>query len=269
MLEQARAHPSLPTGDGSEYDKEDAEHARRQRLGATSSSRFLSVGVDNQVTWPNKELLIEFDRYKLVLMPKTKDHVQSIHVDLHANRLGAEEATTVINRFLSLMTWCALRINGSSIATFRPPRRRNVLSRFYREARNAEQNFMISYAVLNYYKIIEIRHSDGPQTRAWFAKNFPAVRDDPHDQHGIAEFLAACGNVPPERYIYDACRLATAHASHKHSSDPDDTSELGRLHNAADVLRRLARHFISAELGVSDSPLTDEIQAKTTQAGMP
>src|SRR3546814_12520782 len=37
---------------------------------------------------------------------KTKDHVQSIHIDLHANRLSMEEARTVINRFLSLMTWC-------------------------------------------------------------------------------------------------------------------------------------------------------------------
>src|SRR3546814_18303966 len=39
-------------------------------------------------------------------MPKTKDHVQSIHIVLHANRLSMEEARTVINRFLSLMTWC-------------------------------------------------------------------------------------------------------------------------------------------------------------------
>ena len=37
-------------------------------------------------------------------------------------------------------------------------------------------------------------------------------------------------------------------------SDPDDTRELRRLHNAADVMRRLARRFISLELCVSDSP---------------
>src|SRR3546814_10684685 len=94
-----------PIGDGSEYDKADAEKARRERLGATPSSYFLNIGVDNQVTWPREETLITFDRYKLVLMPKTKDHVQSIHIDLHANRLSMEEARTVINRLLSLMTW--------------------------------------------------------------------------------------------------------------------------------------------------------------------
>jgi len=124
----------------------------------------------------------------------------------------------------------------------------------YREARNAEQNFMIGYAVLNYYKVIEIRYPRGPDARDWIARNFPPVRDDPHDQHGIPKFLAACGSEPPERYIYHACRVAVAHASPDYPSDPDDAGELRRLHNAADVIRRLARRFISMELGVSNSP---------------
>ena len=102
----ARAHPTLPTGDGSEYDKEDAERARRERLVVTSSSRFLNIGVDNQFTWTLNETLVEFDRYKFVLMPKTAQHVQSIHGDLHANKVNTEEAMTIINRFLSLLTWC-------------------------------------------------------------------------------------------------------------------------------------------------------------------
>ena len=43
-------HPSPPLGDRSEYDKEDAEQARRERLGVTPSSHYLNIGVDNQVT---------------------------------------------------------------------------------------------------------------------------------------------------------------------------------------------------------------------------
>src|SRR3546814_20039796 len=93
-----------PIGDGSEYDKADAEKARRERLGATPSSYFLNIGVDNQVTWPREETLITFDRYKLVLMPKTKDHVQSIHIDLHANRLSMEEARPVIKERKSVVS---------------------------------------------------------------------------------------------------------------------------------------------------------------------
>ena len=49
-IDDTRAHPSPPLGDGSEYDKEDAEKARRERLGVTPSSHYLNIGVDNQVT---------------------------------------------------------------------------------------------------------------------------------------------------------------------------------------------------------------------------
>jgi hypothetical protein len=279
-IDTVRAYPS-PVGDGSEYDKEDAEHERRLRLGATPSSRFLNIGVDNQVTWPREEMLIEFDRYKLVLMPKTKEYVQSIHVDLHANRLSAEGARTVINRFLSLLTWCDDQYaiaqdgwSGNPIPVAVPKRdlafttahqwvfRRDIPTSpdvqralaLYREARNAEQNFMISYAVLNYYKIIEIHHERGPASTRWVAANLPVILGDPRNQQIVEKFLTACGEEKPEIYIYKACRVAVAHASLDYRSDPDELTELRRLHNAADIMRPLARRFISHELGVSESP---------------
>lgn len=278
---EARAYPLPPIGDGSEYDKHDAAKARRKRLGATRSSRFLNIGVDNQVTWPLEETLIDFDCYKLVLMPKTADNVQSIHIDLHTNELTNEEAMTVINRFLSLMTWCDDQFaiaqggwSGNPIPVAVPKRNlaftttqqwlfsrsipiteeeRRALA-LYREARNAEQNFMISYAVLNYYKIIEIRHHGSPASIRWVADNLPVVLNDPSDQHGVETFLSACGQEKPETYIYAACRVAVAHVSPNRPSDPDDLVELRRLHNAADIMRRLARRFITVELGVSERP---------------
>jgi hypothetical protein len=276
----ARAFPAPQIGDGSEYDKEDAERARFQRLGVTPSSHYLNIGVDNQVTWPREEMLIEFDRYKLVLMPKTKDKVQSIHVDLHANRLSAEDALTVINRFLSLLTWCddqyAIAQDGWSgnpvpvavskrdlafatthqwvfdrkIPESDDTRRALAL---YREARNAEQNFMVSYAVLNYFKVLEVRYPEGKDIRPWIARTFPAVRAR-EDERALKPFLDACGEEPVEQYLWKACRLAVAHVREKHPSDPDVAEELTRLHHAADVMRMLARHFIGVELGVSDSP---------------
>ena len=290
-IDHARAYPSPLIGDGSEYDKEDAEKGRRERLGATPMSRFLNIGIDNQVTWPNKEMLIKFDHYNFVLMPKTKDHVQSIHIDLHANRLSMEDAMTVINRFLSLLTWCDDQFaiaqegwSGNPVPVAVPKRDlafttasywvfnrgipvseevRRALA-LYREARNAEQNFLISYAVLNYYKIIEIHHQRKPASKKWVGDNLPAILKDPHDQDGIAAFLAACGTENPEVYIYDACRVAVAHASLNRPSDPDEFAELRRLHNAADVMRRLARRFISVDLGFSDSPFGETETAQGT-----
>ena len=67
-------------------------------------------------------------------------------------------------------------------------------------------------------------------------------------------FEKACGTERPHDYLYRACRTAVAHANKPFSSDPDDLSELRRLHVAADILRELARRFIRFELGVSDCP---------------
>jgi hypothetical protein len=96
-----------PAGDGCEYDDEDANRARLQALGVVNGSRFLNIGIDTQTTWPKQETLVEFDQYKLVLMPKTATNTQSVHVDLFVNRLSDAEAVTVVNRFLSVMAWCS------------------------------------------------------------------------------------------------------------------------------------------------------------------
>jgi hypothetical protein len=48
----------------------------------------------------------------------------------------------------------------------------------YREARNAQQNFMISYAVLNYYKVVEIGHKGRGDVKNWFRDTHTHSRCD-------------------------------------------------------------------------------------------
>jgi hypothetical protein len=277
----ARAFGHPPASDGSEYVAEEAEERRRKALGVRKGSYYLNMGVDNQVTWPKKETLITFDQYTMVLLPKTKENVQSISMDLTANKISMEEATTVMNRFLSVLAWCddkfAVLQNGWAGNPIPVPVPRRdlafttthhwVLDRqipktdearralaIYREARNAEQNFLVSYAVLSYYKIIELRHPDPGDATAWLKTNFPAASGDiPKDV--LARFDAERGTVSPEDHINRAYRIAVAHATPKKTqpSDPDSLGEVRRLHTAADVLRPLARHFIRNELSVSDS----------------
>jgi hypothetical protein len=104
--EMAECFVAPPEGDGSEYNAEEAERERYRKLDVRNNSRFLNVGVDNQVTWPKEEKLVKFDRYHLVLMPKSAENVQSVHLDLVANQLDEHQAMTIINRFLSVMVWC-------------------------------------------------------------------------------------------------------------------------------------------------------------------
>ena len=87
----AATHATPPDPDeGWEYDEEDIESARLAKLEVRRGAHFLNVGVDNQVTWPKDATTVKFDRYQIVMLPKTKDHVQSVHVDLTANRLSLE-----------------------------------------------------------------------------------------------------------------------------------------------------------------------------------
>ena len=271
-----RAERSL--GDGSEYDAEDAEQLRRQRLGVQSHSRYLMIGVDNQVTWPKEEKLVKFDRFTMVLMPKTDNYVQSISIDLSANGLSMQDARTVVNRFLSLMTWCydqfaisqpgwagnpvpvpvprrdlAFSTATSWVFDRKMPTDKDVQRALalYREARNAEQNYFVSYAVLNYYKILEIRHE---KTIKWIEDVFPLIEKE--IRAPVArEFHAERGSLSIGKHIVAYYRTAVAHALQRTvKSDPDHVEEIYRLHNAAEILRALARHLISTELKVSDSP---------------
>lgn len=269
-----------PLGDGSEYDAEEVRQKRYEVLGVQNGSRFLNVGVDTQVTWPKQETLVRFDQYHLVLMPKTKEYTQSIHIDLHTNQLTDKQGLTVINRFLSVLTWCddqfAVAQDGWSgnpvpvpvskrdlaFATAhvwvfdRRISKSDVIRRalaLYREGRNAEEAALGSYAVLSYFKVIEIKYQTGDKAKRWIGRNFALISSSSGSDPQIKHFIAASHGRAPEDYIYEACRVAVAHASTKHPSDADEADEITRLYSASYVLRLLARRLITEELGVSDS----------------
>lgn len=278
-IEMAAHFPAPPAGDGSEYDAEEAQQARDKKLGATAHSRFLNIGIESQVVWPKEEIMVDFDRYKIVLMPMTKENSQSLHVDLMSNRLDDRDARTVFNRFLSIMSWCdddyavagygwsgnpsphAVQKTDFGQTTahdwyFRrkipeSPDAQRALA-LYREALNARHSGLISYAVLNFYKIIEMKNHGKSAVKKWFKDNFSVVKEDRSESESLKRFLEICGNDEPHEYIHTSCRIAVAHAGKYSKSDPDDAKEVERLHVAADIMRSLARHFIRKEFDVSE-----------------
>lgn len=283
LRREAAAPPSAAVIDLQDEDDETRKEERARRLMILPNSRFLNLGVDTQVTWPPEETRVEFEGYRLILMPKTAENTTSIHIDLVGQRLNQERAVSLINRFLSLMTWCddqfAVRLEGGYGTPIPVPVRKQELAfmtayawifdrkipasaearkalAIYREGRNAEQNYMISYAILSYYKIIELKFGDfsGPDVQAWIASNYANLKADNTLSREVAAFEKECGNEAPQQYLNSACRVAVAHSSVNHPSDPDELTELRRLHVAAHILRALARLFIREELGVSECP---------------
>jgi hypothetical protein len=276
-VSQSVSIPTEPESDGSEYDAEEARQARYSRLGVLPGSRFLNIGVDTQVTWPRQEMCVQFDKHHLVLMPKTNETSQSVHIDLATNRLTDKQALTIINRFLSVLAWCDDQFavvqggwSGNPVPV--PVSKRNLAFAtanewpfdrrisesdevrralaIYREGLNAEEAGLGSYAVLSYFKILEIRY-EGQGIATWIGNNLAAAIPSSDDVQ-FEQFRTDCGTDLPADYLYKACRIAVAHVSDKYPSDTDDAVEGTRLYTAAHVLRALARRLIAGELGVSE-----------------
>lgn len=269
--------------DWREYETEEERSAFHERLGARRGSRFLNLGVDTTVTWPKDPTRIEFGGHHFVLFPKTKDNSHSISIDLRGERINAEDARTLLNRFLSVLTWCdnrhaILREGWSGNPVPVPVPRRdmafstmvtwtfyrsmpedetllNCLS-YYREGLNAAEAEIASQEVLSFFKVFEMRR-EGPEVRSWIVKEFDEACKNVQPEY-LKRFDEDRQEKAVEKYVYDNCRVASAHASKKFRSDADMSFETRRLSVAAEIMRALARHYIRTEFDFSDSYLSDE-----------
>jgi hypothetical protein len=104
LKREASAPLMPPVVDPRDDDEETRKEERTKRLGILRNSTFLNLAVDNQVTWPPVETVVHFEGYRLILMPPTREHTTSIHIDLVGQQITSEKAVSLINRFLSLMT---------------------------------------------------------------------------------------------------------------------------------------------------------------------
>ena len=194
-------------------------------------------------------------------------------MSLTVNKLTDRDAMTVINRFLSFVTWRddqfavaqdGMPGNPAPVSVLRRDpafttardwvfNRKMPANEDAKRALAIYKNYMVSYAILNYCKVVEIRHKGRGDVKNWFRNNFERLRkQNNYYPDEFETFAKICGGEPPHEYIYEACRLGVAHAGKDSKSDPDDANELVRLHTAADVLRLLARDFIASEFRISD-----------------
>lgn len=272
--------------DWREYEKEEEKAEFHRRLGASPSSRFLNLRVDAQVAWPKEPTRIEFDSHHLVLFPKTKDHSHSISIDLAHERISADDARSLMNRMLSIMSWCddqpaSLHEGWSGNPVPVPVPRQNFafmtmhewhfyrtppddeqLKRclaFYRDGLNAFSVSLASHAVLSFFRVLETKFGQNKWSLiSWINAAFEVFQPSIPESHPDYEAERQPTDLGHGEYIYKWGRIATAHAALDAPSDIDSAGEIRRLLNVARVLQRLARYFIKQEFKFSDSYLTDE-----------
>ncbi len=276
--------------DWREYKTEEERNAFHKRLGARRGSTFLNLGVETTVTWPKEPTRVEFGGHNFVLFPKTKENSHSISIDLQSERINAEDAMTLLNRFLSVLSWCddrpaILRDGWSGNPLPVPVPRRDMASSimmiwmfhrtmpedaallnclsYYREGLNAAEAEIASQEVLSFFKVFEtgFKHFDsreiGPKTREWIKEVFVEACKDVLPER-LKRFDEDRQEKTVEKYVYENCRVAAAHASKKFASDVDTYSETRRLAVAAEIMRALARHYVRTTFNFSDSYLSDQ-----------
>ena len=246
-------------------------------------NRWLHVGVKGRAAWPTTETTIEFGGRQLVLKPATRETEQSIHINLRG--ISDVDALTLINRFLSVLSWCddqamqnlygwsgnpvpiavpkESRAIGSSIAF---PFNRNPESdgrarlalALYREGRTVNS---VPFAFLSYFKILNIFWKDKFTTSDGQRQNpiiegirstLPLLTDD-RALRQLTKLSSDTTDVPT--YLYESGRCAIAHAHADPIIDPDDLSHLRRLSEDIAIIKAVAQHLIEAELKVSRSIL--------------
>lgn len=239
---------------------------------------WLNVGVRGGGNWPKEETTVKFGGHDLVLKPATRTTEQSVHIALSG--ISDVDALTLINRFLSIISWCAdqamenlygwsgnpkpiavplaFRSLGSSPFLFyrELPQDRTVrlALALFREGATVNS---VPFAFLSYFKILNIFWQDKYVKGAnaiieGIRMSLPQLTDDLAKKR-IAELLKTEPDV--SNYLYQSCRCAVAHAFSSPIVDPDDVSELRRLSSDIDIVKNIAERLIENQLKVSRSLL--------------
>jgi hypothetical protein len=243
--------------------------------------RWLNVAVKGSASWPTEETTVVFQGKRLILKPATHDTEQSVHINLRG--INGAEALTLINRFLSVLSWCddqpmenrygwsgnpipvavprELRVVGAS-NTFpfcrlvEPDKKARLALALFREGRTVNS---IPFEFLSYFKILNIFWKDRWETIADHRQNpmIEGIRATlPHLRGVIAvNRVCALGNTQLDvpKYLYESGRCAVAHAYADPIVDPDDVCDLRRLSEDMSIVKEVAEFLIETELGVSRS----------------
>lgn len=243
---------------------------------------WLHIGVKGSACWPTKEAEITFGGYKLLLKPATKETEQSVHINLHGNHRNITdvEAMTLINRFLSILSWCddqgmenrggwsgntvpvavprEHQLTGSSVCfpfyrNSEKNQKAQLALALYREARTASS---IPYSFLGYFKILNIFWKDKYQKNNKNAivegikKTLPQIKDNLAKER-ITELSKQ--NKDVSEHLYKSCRCAIAHAYSEPIIDPDEVKDVRNLSKDIWIIKAIAESLIETKLKVSRS----------------
>jgi hypothetical protein len=230
---------------------------------------YRTTGIDTEIPWPSKEVVIDFCGRKLNLLPETDRVGRMIRVETDTG-FTQVDADKLILEFLSALAWAEqagaaptfgnwctaplaigkapIGMIGNGKFDFLPdppdPKAKLALA-LYREGLSVN---LTPYKVLGFFKVINIIRDKGPAQIQWIRDNLQHVSDE-----GAKARITAIKSTEPDvaTYLYRSGRCAVAHAFDQNNVvNPDDPSDLIRRYEDLPVIRELARLVIQREFGL-------------------
>ena len=240
---------------------------------------WLNCGVTTQAIWPKEKKEVKYGSHTFVLMPLTKEHSASVHIELIG--ISNTEGLTLINRFLSALGWkCdqpAINHYGWSgnpnpvpVPKHRIPygyspsdvfpdeiyeitdKKVKLAVALFREAKSLDS---VPFQFLSYFKILNIFWND--KTRNGKNELVEGLRaslanlTDKDCVQRIKKIVEKQGD--PAGYLYKSGRCAVAHAFADPIVDPDDVSDLHRLSEDLWLMQKLTTYLIEKNYGIKQS----------------
>lgn len=240
---------------------------------------WLNCGVTTQASWPKAQKEVKYGGHNYVLMPLTKEHSASIHIEL--DRIDHVEGMTLINRFLSALGWkCdepAINHYGLSgnpvpvpVARYRIPfgyspsdifpselteitdKKARLAVALYREGKSLDN---VPFQFLSYFKILNVfwkdKTKDGKNELVEGLRHTLAALTDGKCIDRINELEKKEGDAAD--YLYKSGRCAVAHAYADPIVAPDDVSDLRRLSEDLWLMKTATSYLIKKEFNLSQS----------------
>jgi hypothetical protein len=237
------------------------------------TKRWFGLAVESSVAWPDCSTTVVFEGRELLLRPFDEEHSASVQVDLD-DQLSWDEAHALLRRYLSALAWTEgffirelFQLGGGGgqgsspfgvalRSRWRTPHfvdrvrplptdpRAHLAVALYREALGVTS---VAYQVLGFFKIINIVYSTSSAQKAWIKRTIPTL-PGPSVNTRVQELQSAGHDVPA--YLYESCRCAVAHANASPVANPDLIEDDTRLQADLPVVRALAEHLMTNEIGL-------------------
>jgi hypothetical protein len=227
--------------------------------------------------WPEKQREVKYGNHTFILMPPTKDHSASVHIELKG--ISVDEGVTLTDRFLSALAWKfdepAINHYGWSgspkpvpVSRYEIPyayspsevfpnevyeitdKKAKLALALYREARSLDS---VPFQFLSYFKILNVFWNDKKKKNGkndlveGLRGSLPDLTEEDCIKR-IKEIESKHGDAA--EYLYKSGRCAVAHAFANPIVDPDDVRDLHRLSEDLWLMQNLTAHLIEKNFGI-------------------